>query len=93
VTSAADHWRHPPSPRSVRFDPEKLYVAVDQRRRELRVTGREVLRQVGERTPSALTRLGQGAHPSADLLCRLLVWLGDPDVSNYVSEIPQEEQQ
>jgi transcriptional regulator with XRE-family HTH domain len=76
----------------VRFDPEKLYVAVDRRRRELRISRREVLRQVGENTPSALTRIGQGSHPSADLLCRLLLWLGDTDVSGFVSEIPTEEQ-
>lgn len=75
----------PPLPRTVRFDPERLYVAVDARRRELRISQREVLRQVGEYTPSSLNRLGQGKHPSADLLCRLLVWLGDTDVSNYVS--------
>lgn len=81
-----------PQPRVVRFDPEKLYAAVDRRRRELRISKREVLRQVGEHTPSSLTRIGQGTHPSADLLCRLLVWLGDTDVSNYVSpvvEVPE----
>lgn len=78
-----------PQPRTVRFDPEKLYLAVDQRRRELRLTRREVLRQVGERTPSSLTRLGQGAHPSADLLVRLMAWLGEHDVRNYTS--PAEE--
>lgn len=79
----------PPSTqlRTVRFDPEKLYVAVDRRRRELRISRREVLRQVGEHTPSSLTRLGQGAHPSADLLCRFLVWLGDTDVAAYLTPI------
>ncbi len=80
-----------PQPRAVRFDPEKLYVAVDARRRELRVSQREVLRQVGEHTPSSLTRLGQGAHPSADLLCRLLVWLGDTDVRRFISEVTEED--
>jgi hypothetical protein len=77
-------------PRTVRFDPEKLYLAVDKRRRELRISRREVLRQIGEHTPSSLTRLGQGCHPSADLLVRLLVWLGDTDVSSYVSLVEGE---
>jgi transcriptional regulator with XRE-family HTH domain len=76
-----------PQPRTVRFDPEKLYVAIDRRRRELRISQREVLRQVGEHTPSALGRLGRGAHPSADLLCRLLVWLGDTDISSFVTPV------
>jgi hypothetical protein len=77
--------------RTVRFDPEKLYVAVDRRRRELRISRREVLRQIGENTPSSLTRLGQGAHPSADLLCRFLVWLGDTDLAAYMSPVDADE--
>jgi hypothetical protein len=46
-----------------------------------------VLRRIGERTPSALTRLGQGAHPSADLLVRLLVWLGTTDLAPYIKDL------
>lgn len=79
----------PTQPRTVQFDPEKLYVAVDAHRRALRISRREVARQVGENTPSTLTRLGQGRHPSADLLCRLLVWLGNTDVSRYVSPVDE----
>lgn len=81
----------PWQPRTVRFDPEKLYVALDRRRRELRISGRELCRQVGEHGPSALTRLGQGRMPSADLLARLLVWLGDTDVGPFLSEVGPEE--
>jgi hypothetical protein len=79
-------------PRTVRFDPEKLYVALDRRRRELRISRRELLRQVGERTPSSITRLGQGNNPSADLLARFLVWLGDTDLAPYLSPVGQEAQ-
>jgi transcriptional regulator with XRE-family HTH domain len=78
-------------PRTVRLDTEALYVAIDRRRRELRISQREVLRQVGERTPSSLNRLGQGKHPSADLLVRFLVWLGTTDVAPYLSPIDTEE--
>lgn len=75
------------APRTVTLDTEALYVAIDRRRRELRITRREVLRQIGERTPSALTRLGQGGHPSADQLIRLLTWLGETDLKPYIREI------
>lgn len=76
----------PPEPRAVALDVEALYVAVDRRRRQLRISRRDVLRQIGERTPSSLSRLGQGRHPSADLLVRLLYWLGDTDISPYVTQ-------
>lgn len=79
-----------PAPRAVRFDPEALYAAIDRRRRELRISGREVLRQIGEYTPSALTRLGQGRQPSADLLVRLLHWLGETDLSPYIAPVSVE---
>jgi len=81
----------PQRPRTVRLDPEKLYVAVDRRRRELRISAREVLRQIGERTPMSLGRIGRGAQPSADLLVRLLVWLGDTDVAPYLTPIDARE--
>lgn len=80
----------PPRPRTIRLDPEKLYTALDRRRRELRITQRELLRQVGERTPSSMTRIGQGTLPSADLLVRLLVWLGDTDVAPYLTPIEEQ---
>lgn len=79
-----------PAPRTVRFDPEALYVAIDRRRRDLRISGREVLRQIGEYTPSALMRLGQGKQPSADLLVRLLHWLGETDLNPYIVPVPTE---
>ena len=74
----------PPRPRAVALDSEALYTAVDRKRRKLRISGREVCRQVGERGPSALTRLGQGKQPSADLLVRLLHWLGTTDVGPFL---------
>lgn len=90
-----DHWAAdlaipPTGPRRVRFDPERLYVALDRRCRELRISRRELLRQIGENTPSSITRLGRGVSPSADLLVRLLVWLGDTDLAPYVTPIEPE---
>jgi hypothetical protein len=78
---------HQPAPRVVRFDTEALYMVVDRRRRELRISNREVLRQIGEHTPSSLTRLGQGRQPSTDLLVRLLHWLGETDVAPYIAPV------
>lgn len=80
-----------PAPRRVHLDTEALYVAVDRRRRRLRISRREVLRQIGEKTPSALTRLGQGGQPSADLLVRLLDWLGETDLAPYVAIVADDE--
>lgn len=92
IVGGTANWAHPPQPRTVQFDAGKLYAAVNQKRRELRISLREVLRQVGEKTPSSLTRIGQGAHPSADLLCRLLVWLGDTNISNFISPVTEDPQ-
>lgn len=82
-----DHRRPPPQPqpRTVQLDTEKLYQAIDRKRRALRISQREVLRQMGEHGPSALTRLGQGRHPSADLLIRMLTWLGTTDLAPFIS--------
>jgi len=79
-------------PRQVRFDSEKLYVALDRRCRELRISRRELLRQIGENTPSSITRLGQGRAPSADLLCRLLVWFGNTDLAPFLSPVELDEE-
>jgi hypothetical protein len=76
-----------PAPRTVQLDVEALYRAVDRRRRELGVSKREVCRQVGEHTPSAVTRLGRGVRPSTDQLVRLLHWLGETDLAPYIAPV------
>jgi hypothetical protein len=77
----------PPPPEAVRYriDPEALYAALDRERRRRRLSRRELLRQVGERGPSGMTRLGQGRLPSANGLARYLVWLGDTDLRPYLT--------
>lgn len=79
-----------PAPRVIQFDAEALYVAVDRRRRELGISKREVCRQIGEHTPSAVTRLGRGVKPSADQLVRLLHWLGETDLGPYTAPVAAE---
>lgn len=70
------------------LDTEALYVALDRRRRELRISGAEVLRQsgIGIRSRSVWTRLAHGEGMSADNLVRFLVWLGATDVRPFVKE-------
>ena len=71
-------------PRAVEFDPEALYVALDRRRRELRISRRELLRQCGLPTPSIITRLGQGHGLDSRSLVALLDWLGETDLKPYI---------
>lgn len=72
---------------SIRLDPEALYVALDRKRRQLRISGAEMLRQAGIRgSRSIWTRLAHGYLPDATNLARLPVWLGDTDLKPYIIE-------
>jgi transcriptional regulator with XRE-family HTH domain len=74
-----------PSPR---LNVETLYVALDRKRRQMRISGAEVLRQsgVGDTSRSTWTRIAHGEGLSADNLVRLLVWLGETDVQKFATE-------
>lgn len=74
----------PPGPRLVEFDPEALYVALDKRRRDLRISRRELLRQCGFGSPSLVTKLGQGHSIDARSLVVFLNWLGETDLKPYM---------
>lgn len=78
-------------PRPVRFDPEALYQAVDKRRRELRISHREVLRRVGlGGQPSVTTRLGHGLGINADNLVALLAFLETTDMGPFIRRTDDE---
>jgi transcriptional regulator with XRE-family HTH domain len=68
------------------LDVEALYVALDRKRRQERISGAEMLRHsgVGTTSRSVWTRLAHGEGPSADNLIKFLVWLGETDVSKFV---------
>lgn len=66
------------------LDSDALYVALDRKRRDERLSWREVQRQAGIPTSSTATRLGRDHSLSADNLVRFLVWLGDTDVAQFV---------
>ncbi len=79
-----------PAPRQVALDTERLYAALDRERRRRRLTRRALLREIGEHSPSALTRLGQGTQPSADLLVRYLHWLRTTDLGPFLAYLTPE---
>jgi transcriptional regulator with XRE-family HTH domain len=70
------------------LDVEALYVALDRKRRALRISGAEMLRQsgVGDTSRSTWTRIAHGEGLSADNLVRLLIWLGETDVSKFATD-------
>ena len=70
------------------FDADALYVAVDKERRKRRISFHKVCREAGVPSSSTVTRLGHGANLSADNLARLLLWLGDTDLTPYLN-IPE----
>lgn len=70
------------------FSPSALAVAIGEKRRELGISRREVVRQAGAGTPSTLTRLDEGRHISVDVFLRLLLWLGCTDIRPFVATTP-----
>lgn len=76
-----------PAQRTIKFDPERLYAALDRRRRVLKISQREMMRQIGEPQSSALMRVGRGGSPSVDLLARMLVWLGNTELRPYLVKV------
>lgn len=71
---------------SVIFDPEKLYEALDRKRRRRHIIWRKVAEESGC-SPSTFTRIGQGKKPDADSLVRLMVWLGRFDIREFAAGI------
>jgi hypothetical protein len=69
------------------LDCEALYRALDVRRREKRISFRQIMREAGLR-PATTTRLGHGEPPNADSLIRLLAWLGTTDLGPYIRKSP-----
>jgi len=67
------------------FNVEALYLALDKRRRERRITWRQIGREANlANQPSLMTHIARGARPSANNLVRLLLWLGETDLKPYI---------
>ena len=63
---------------------DALYVAIDRRRRERRISFRGVCREA-RISPGTTTRLGRDSQISAENLARLLLWLGETDLKPYLT--------
>jgi transcriptional regulator with XRE-family HTH domain len=56
---------------------EKLYIALDERRKRLRISWRSLATQLGV-APSTFTRMVQGRRPDADSFAAMVRWLELP---------------
>ena len=66
------------------LDVEALYVALDKVRRERRLLWRTIAQESGV-SASTFSRMGlEHNAPSAHGLVRMLVWLGETDITPYI---------
>jgi transcriptional regulator with XRE-family HTH domain len=66
-----------PAIAALRVDHERVYQAIDQRRRQQRLRWNEIAAMLGVSSP-AVTGWGHGTGLSATHLARALAWLGRP---------------
>lgn len=59
------------------LDVSALYEALDERRRSLEISWRNLAKAAGI-SPSTLTRMAQGRRPDVDSFAALTSWLGQP---------------
>ena len=71
---------------NMELDTEALYQALDRRRRELRISFREICRQAGVSGASVTTKLGHGSKVNSDNLIRLICWLGETSITPYIRQ-------
>jgi hypothetical protein len=76
-----------PYPRTVELNITALMEAVDDKKKSLKLSDREVIRRLGERSSSRLLILRKGGHPSTDLFIRILLWLGTTDIAPFIQDI------
>ena len=65
----------------LRWDTRALYVAIDARRRERRLTWGETARELRGFTPGMLTTLAKGGRIHFPRVMRLVLWLGQPSAT------------
>jgi hypothetical protein len=68
-----------------RFNPEALYLALDKKRRADRTSWRQIARDLGMKNVQVGPRLGRGQDVHADTLVRLMGWLGETDLTPYIT--------
>jgi transcriptional regulator with XRE-family HTH domain len=65
---------------------EALYIELDRRRRHDGLTWTTIAGEVGT-SPSAISRLGRGTTPTADVFVRTVLWLG-ADFEEFIQDAP-----
>jgi transcriptional regulator with XRE-family HTH domain len=65
---------------------EALYVALDHRRRHDGLTFEHIAQEIGF-SRSAISRLGRGTTPTANVFVRTVLWLG-ADFGEFVQDAP-----
>jgi hypothetical protein len=73
-----------PGIRELRVDHEKIYQALDQQRRYQDLRFIQIAVELGV-APATVTGWGHGAGLRADHLARVLAWLGNPPLSDFVT--------
>lgn len=76
-----------PYPRTTQLNTEALMKAIDEKKKRLGLSDREVIRQLGEKSSSRLLIIRNGGHPSTNLFIRMLIWLGTTDITPFVQDI------
>ena len=67
------------------IDVERLYVELDRRRRHEGTTWSAIAKKCGS-SPAAMSRMGRGTVPTADVFVRLLLWLGTTDFGGFLKD-------
>lgn len=78
----------PASTPRIYFDVQRLYERLDRARTERLISWAQLCSEAGV-NKSVTSRMAYGREPNPDNLLRLLLWLGDTDVSTYARSEPE----
>lgn len=67
------------------FSVAALCEALEKRRLDAGISGRELARQAGVVEAAMMTHLRQGVMPSAETLARLMLWLGTTNIAPFLT--------
>lgn len=70
-----------------RFDSKALYQALDEKRKSLDLSWREVANEIGV-SVSTITRTQSGGRMEVDGMLAMVAWLGVP-VESFIRELPR----
>lgn len=82
--------RTPTASRKRRFSTALLGAAIETRCREMGVSYRQALREMGEASPSVLISMREDRDIRADRAARMMLWLGVKDFAVFMVDVPEE---